>query len=320
MPPPSGTNPENNINSFARDVTSAVVERAIGFRPTAIEPILGRGMSADVMVAQTGIGRFVVRMKDANWLPSFKKEAWCLEQVHERGIPVPRVIEYGIEKDRAYSVAKFVEGTTPIDAGFDRLRVWETLGRYAKILNDIPVSGFGPNMTSEGQFSLASWKEMFEPEIWIVFRDDIWERRGILSSQQVTRLQTLVEEYSTLPGKAGICQWDMCCENALIRNGDVNDIILLDLDQAVSVLTPHYQIAYVAKARGLESEIMQAFLKGYGLSKETFGESLSFVKRFLVLQSMRSVRWAEDRNPAWIDRNLDNARRELDIHFGKELN
>lgn len=35
------------------------------------------------------------------------------------------------------------------------------------------------------------------------------------------------------------------------------------------------------------------------------------VKRLLVLQAMRSVRWAEDRNPAWLDKNIEQARKEI---------
>lgn len=310
----------HKVSQANHELVLAVVERATGYRPTGVEAIVGRGMSSDVLVAQTRDGRFVVRTRDSDWLPQFKKEAWCLKEAHARGVPVPLAIDCGRENGRAYSLARFVEGGKTIDASVDRLKVWEKLGCYARALNEIPVSGFGPEMTANGCFSKSTWKEMIQPEIDIVFRDDIWERRGILTAEQVKRVKELVSECLSLNGKPGVCQWDMCCENALIRNNNVNDIVLLDLDQITSVLIPHYQVAYVAKGWGLESGIMTAFLRGYGMGDSAFESAVPIVKRNLVLQSMRSVRWAEDRNPNWLELNLETARKEVTKHLGRELN
>ena len=305
------TKPAQRLDDSTREASAGIVLRAIGLNPISLEPIVGRGMSAQVIVANTSDGRFVVRLQDSKWLANFQKEAWCLEQAHENGIPVPRVIEVGIEGTQAFSLARFVEDTSPIHSGFNRLRVWEKLGAYAKKLNDVQVVGFGPEMTAPGRFARATWQDMLSPEIQFVFRDDLWERRGILSKQQSSVLRRSFESCYLLEGKPGICQWDMCCENALIRNGSPDDVILLDLDQAVSVLTPHYQLAYVAKPWGLESEIMGSFLRGYGMTRDEYAEILPEVRQLVALQSMRSVRWAEDRNPAWLERNIEKSKADL---------
>jgi len=99
----------------------------------------------------------------------------------------------------------------------------------------------------------------------------------------------------------------------------LNDLVLLDLDQAISIVAPHYQLAYVAKGWGLDSEIMTAFINGYGIDCNTFSEILPIVKGSLVLQAMRSVRWAEDRNPSWLERNIESARKAIVEHVGAEL-
>ncbi|WKZ56233.1 MAG: phosphotransferase [Bdellovibrionota bacterium] len=317
--PLSGTPARQLLDSATRDTSISIVERATGLPVTGLEPIVGRGMSADVIVANTSEGRFVVRLKNADWLAHFRKEAWCLEQAHSGGVPVPRVIDYGVENTRAFSLARFVEGAHPIGTDCDRLRVWERLGHYAKILNQIPVRGFGSHMVAEGVFSLSTLQEMLEPEINIVFRDAIWEQQGILSKAQTAALRRSLEDCYTIKGRSGVCQWDMCCENALMRGANPDDVVLLDLDQTVSVIVPAHQLAYVAKAWGLDSAIMQAFLRGYGMSQGDFAEVLPLVKRLLVLQSMRSVRWAEDRSRNWLEKNLAKAHSDIVSYFGSEL-
>lgn len=292
-------------------LSRSIVSRVAGLATLDAVPIEGRGMSAKVSVVNTLDGKFVVRLKDASWLPHFKKEAWCLERAHEGGISVPRVIECGIENDQAFSIARFVEGTSPIHSGLDRLKIWETLGRYARILNGIRITGFGADMLSDGIFLIPTLQGLVEPELQIIFRDDLWVQRKVITADQLGEVRKLLQTCCDLKGQAGICQWDMCCENALIRGDNLDDIVLLDLDQAVAVLVPQHQLAYVAKGWGLDTEIMKSFIRGYGLSKEEFSDALPTVKRLLVLQAMRSVRWAEDRNPAWLDKNIEQAKKEI---------
>jgi len=148
----------------------------------------------------------------------FQKKAWCLEQAHGQGIPDPLVISCGIKANVSFSVARFVEGSRPISADDDRLKVWEKLGSYANILNHLPVSGFGSERSEPGHFSKVSWREVIDPEIQIVLRDNLWQRHGILSDQQIEILQVRFEACAAVNGRPGICQWDICCENALIRN------------------------------------------------------------------------------------------------------
>lgn len=296
-----------------------IVRTVTGLRPLAVELITGRGAGCDVAIVETSDARFVVRLKSASQLSNFEKESWCLEEAHQRGIPVPRAISTGIVGERAYSLAHFVKESMPIPYDGNRLAVWRKLGSYAAKLNEIPVMGFGSRMISEGHFELATWEQMLSPQLETAFCDDFWIKSGILKDHQEIRLRQSLSELASLQASSGVCQWDICCENALIRNGNFEDVVLLDLEQAEAAPTPYYQLSSVAKTRGFYSEETQAFIAGYGISEYDLERMLPDLKRLSVLQTMSSVRWAQDRNPNWLERNVVNAKEAIYTLLGTEL-
>jgi len=64
----------NMLDGATQERCAAILEHSIGSRSTSYEPIVGKGMSAQVIVAQTREGRFVIRMREAEWLSNFKKK------------------------------------------------------------------------------------------------------------------------------------------------------------------------------------------------------------------------------------------------------
>ena len=284
-----------------------IVREATGREPTAWAPIdPGWGMSNEVIVVTTPEGRLVVRLNKPGHLPRFEKEAWCLEQAHAAGVLVPRVLAYGAASGHSYSIASYIEGSSRIDQHCEILRVWEVIGAQAAKLNRIHVSGYGTEMLAPGCFQ-ATWPHMLSGQLTTAFRDSVLEEYGMLSARQVAALQAELEKSAEIKAPAGICVWDIGPDNARIRGNDYREIYLLDFEFALAAPVPHYQLACVAKPRGLFSEEMAAFTLGYGISSEHLEELLPDLKRLVVLGHLGSVRWAQDRRPECLAGNLKAA-------------
>jgi hypothetical protein len=296
-----------------------IIRDSIGADATGFSPIDGSGYSNDVMIASTVDGRFVIRTNSLEHLSKYEKEAWCLEQAHLVGIPVPRVIAFGTKDSKSYSIARYIEDSAPIDDRFDNLRVWKTLGSYMAGLNGIPVVGSGERMLSPGCFE-SSWQDVLNKEIAIVFRDNYFEEHGIFPKSALASLRHKLQECGAIDAKSGICHWDVSCANARIRNGNYDDIILLDLEFAIAAPVPHYQLACVAKPYGVLSREMTAFTSGYGLSENQLMEMMPDVKALVALKLMRSVRWGQDRRPEQVAGLAATARKTIISLLGGDLN
>lgn len=296
----------------------SIIEAATGDRALAFAPVDGPGMCNEVTVVSTASGRFVVRTNQESHLSRYQREGWCLERAHEAGIPVPRVISCGVESGRAYSVAAYIEESSAIGEHHDQLAVWKALGSHAARLNQVPLVGEHGAQGAAQHFEL-SWGRTIRPELEMVFRDDYWTETGILTEAQSRKLQTDLYRCSEIDAPLGICQWDIGPDNSRIRNNNDKDIVLLDLEWVVVAPVPHYQLACVATPCGLSSKTMDAFVSGYGLSKAEFNDLLPDLKRLMVLRSMRSVRWAQDRKPEQTLALTNAARETIFELMGAEL-
>lgn len=302
-----------------KPLPAVIVEQVTGLKALSLDPLVGRGMSNEVVIVSTSDRRFVVRLNDAPHLRTFEKETWCLEHCHQRGILVPRVLATGIEGGRAYSLAHFIEGSCTIRAEIDRLRVWKTLGLYASKLNGIHID-LADNDSESTKWFNQSWEDVVAEEIELSFGDEYWELSGVLTNEQLLRLKIGLESLAGIKAPLGVCQIDMCCENALIRNSNYDEIYLLDLELTTAAPVPHYQLACVARTWGLTSDIMKAFRAGYGLSDSAFGEIMQDLQRLTVLRTMRQAGRARQKNSDSKAQDNENARRMIFELMGEELN
>ena len=297
---------------------ASIVKNATGLEIIAIDSVVGHGITNQVVMATTPAGRLVVRLNDERHLRDYEKEAWCLKQAGLQGILVPDVIACGVEGKHAYSMSHYIDGIAGGYSNIDHLRVWKTLGDYASKLNTIPIKGFGSEMQSDGCFRFH-WAEVAGYNLNRVFRDSYWEDCGVLTHSQASKLKSLLEECARIQAGPGICHVDISCGNTLLRNGNYDEVFMLDLEFATAAPVPHYQLACVAQYWGFSSEIMAAFCAGYGLSEARLAAIAPDVKRFTVLQSMESLRWTQDHCPKRIQEYTENAKFMIFDLMGDEL-
>ncbi len=291
-----GAIPENS-----RALLSAILKQVVGSECSSIRPIKGIGMNNSVSVVETPHGPFVVRTNVESHLFRFQREAWCYKQLESSSVLTPTVVGCGVLNEHSYSVAHFIENSQPIHDGVDQLRVWRTLGGYARQLNQVapPASG-----SQEAAYFPMSWEKQAADDIGLIFKTTLWRDAGMLSQEQQEQITSYLQGCASTTGSMGICQFDMTIANAVICGDDYNKIYLLDLESANVAPVPRYQLACIAADRGLESEPVKAFFEGYGLASASPDALDPELERFLLYRLMRATAWARDRYPSLLAENL----------------
>ncbi|MGI9027497.1 MAG: phosphotransferase, partial [Candidatus Saccharimonadales bacterium] len=92
-----------------------------------IEPITGKGEVNQVYLISTTQLTAVLRVNELIEYDRFRKERWCSETATEHGVPGPRVIATGKDKNCAYMLLEFIDGKNGKDID-STLELWQTLG------------------------------------------------------------------------------------------------------------------------------------------------------------------------------------------------
>jgi len=85
--------------------------------------------------------------------------------------------------------------------------------------------------------------------------------------------------------------------NTILKDGKVDLMHMIDCDMAQAGPAPHDRLATVAGLWGYNSQVMGAFLAGYGLSVERLQSIEEHVKQMTVLSAMESFRWEQEHQP-----------------------
>lgn len=294
----SGNIPENS-----HALISAILLDVTGFHADSIEHIKGRGMNNATTVASTTHGQFVIRTNLESHLFRYQREEWCYKQLKGSPVKTPTILGCGIKDGHAYSVAEFISGSSPIDNTIDRLRVWRTLGSYARYLNQIAPPKPG---SAAAAYFPVTWEEQVLDDVSLIFKTDLWQERGLLSSSQQDAIHKYLIACACSQAPRGISQFDLTTANAVICNSDNNMVYLLDLESANIAPVPYYQLGCIAAEKGLESDITAAFFDGYGVNAATHAPAE--VERFTLYRLMRATAWARDRYPKLLSENIERTR------------
>jgi hypothetical protein len=300
----AGQIPENS-----RSLISMIVQAVIGERTDSIHHIKGIGMNNSVTVAHTPSGRFVVRTNLESHLFRYQREAWCFKQLDSTPVQTPKVLGCGIVDGHSYSIAPFIEGSKPIGNEVDQLRVWETLGRYASFLNAVRRPEVGSN---ESAYFPADWKQQVDSDVDLIFKDNFWLNRGLLSADQEERIRSYLLETSGISVNHGVCVFDLTIANAVICDSDYDRIFLLDLEAANVAPVPFYQLACIAADRGPESKETKAFFEGYGVDSREATRIAAELNLFTLYRLMRATAWARDRYPDLLEENIQRTKAVLE--------
>ncbi len=303
-----------DITENSEEIVAAIIHNVTGLKTISSKPITGRGFNNSVTLATTTEGRFVVRTNVESHLFRFERESWLFKQLENTPVLTPTVLGCGVINNHSYSVAHFIKENSPIHSDIDEKRVWKTLGSYANVLNKIAVSLIDDDSRAHEYFPVR-WKEQVQSDHKLIFQDDFWVKKGILTSEKNQQIQRYLEGAFNLNIPHGVCQFDMTPANALICDSDYDRIYLIDLEWANIAPVPHYQLACIAAEKGPQSEASKSYFRGYGLTDRRMEEIAPDLHLLTLHRLMRATAWARDRRPELLEENINRTQPLLDETF-----
>lgn len=275
---------------------------------SGVEPLADTGEVNQVFMVTTNDNRYVARVNEAEELPRFHKEAWCIGQALQAGVKSPRVLSVTSQGDTAYMLLEYVDGQRADKDEVDQLMVWQTLGQYAKLIHSIAPGSFGEDLSDLTGVSSDKWNEYLAYNINSLNDDDKLQQQGIITEAQAFRLKNNFEDLAGTQFKFGLSHGDLSLDNAII-NGD-SEVNLLDWGSATGHVVPHYDLGVIlTDSLSEDSNEFKNVLDGYGLNLEDFGEMAEDVKSIMLLIATDKIRWAIDRSPETLDSTI--------AHFNK---
>jgi len=290
------------------DVLREICDKELGGRFASIDPIEGLGLINFVYrVSLSDNTQVILRLvESADPYLNYDKEIWCLRRLSEcREFRVPAPLGRGRMDTFEYMLEEYIEGKSGSSSEFNTLDIWRRLGRCAGEFNWISVIGYGDTFNcASGRFS-SSWEDALAENLKVVFRDDYWIKEGICSNPDLHRLETVFGGLRKLTGQTGLVHIDIGPRNCIVE--PCGGIAIIDWEMVEGGLTPYSQLASVAGWWGVDSDIYRSFCEGYEQVAPPLDGVTAVVKILALLNSMHSVRWAQDNYPSRVEEYTANA-------------
>ena len=296
----------------ARDV--ALARRIAAAHGLPVQPVVeltGRGSVNHVFVVGLPGERWVVRFAvDPLRTDEFATETWCLRLAAAAGIPSPVPVAAGVLDGVRYGVQGFVE-----HVGRDAVQardLWETLGRAARKINELPVAADAPAglFSRFGRDLAAAWRAHLSYHLAQLTCEDRLPALGVYPLAEQPRLREVVLALAETPMAFGLSHGDLARRNVLVRPDGA--LVLLDWGSASCGPVPYTDLLTLHHHHEQEDDPsasdLAAFGRGYGLSPGAFEPTLAAMRQLAALDL---VRWAAERRPDRLPEVVGWARDEL---------
>ena len=261
----------------------------------SITQIHGLGEVNEVFVVKTNKQKIVIRLNNKDVLNQFKKGVWCIEQVQFLNIDTSPVIQFGIFKEYAYVILKFLDGINGKEY-YNSKYIWNDFGGKLNKIHQISTKGWGDNMIEPGSFE-GSWKDFLNYNISSLNDEDTL-LNNVISKDQSSKLK---ERFLTLADKKfifGLNHGDVSLKNSIINSE--NQVFLIDWDSSESHIVPHFDFACIISYcfnYNFENEDFKHLIQGYGMLDIEFESIKHDIISIILLTSIDKLRWAIDRKP-----------------------
>jgi aminoglycoside phosphotransferase (APT) family kinase protein len=251
----------------ARRMAAAVLQHHFG-KPARRLSHRAAGLSNSVFQADHPAGQFVVRIAEqAEKLNAYIKEQWAICRVRELGVPTPEVLEVGSDIiGMPYMIVRRVRGEEAIHHPL-RLDVLRDMGRYTALINSVPTTGFGRTFEwSANRLSHnASWKAYLDSELALEHRLEVLRKHRMLAPAKLRKLRGLLLAIGRKRKAPTLNHGDMRLKNVIVDEaGKITAII--DWEECCSQIAPYWDVSLALHDLSIDAK--QAFLEGYGLSRE----------------------------------------------------
>ena len=279
---------------------------------------VGRGSVNEVYGAKVDGRELVVRLADVRYRSGeHEKEAWCFERARAAGIPGPETIALGIDDQTVYMIQEFMQGVRGDDGTVDSLKLWKTLGRYAKIIHGIETSDFPERSGKSDGWAEVEWERFLAYGLASLTPEDRLIELGVYAPEQQDDIRAIFEGIQRLSFKFSLVHDDLSEKNVILSaDGAVS---LLDWGCACVSVSPHVEMLNILRWFPSEDSRFQAFLAGYELTEAEFALLYPQIQDYALLKSFDLVRWAIDRRPEEIEAYAEEAKRTLQARSTSSL-
>ncbi len=308
-----------SLNYF--DLIKQIVDQVLNQGVQSIQPIRGKGIVNQVFAVKTDVTEIIIRMNDSPaTLEVYEKERWCIEQSTIKGIPGPDVLAVDQMDEVTYMIQTLVMGKIGEESHLNKEKIWHTLGEYTKQIHTIPVNGFGDILSDPTRRAFispthegfdGSWHSFIRYNIESLTKNDPLIQLGVLSYEETKKVRQKFESLFHIHFQFGLTHGDLSLKNTIVD--DNGKVTLLDWGCAGVQLTPYWDVIQLIKSqlemdRPNKSEI-EAFLQGYGISKNKFQYLQPTIDVLLLLEAFDKLRWAIDCKPDSISSFISYAKR-----------
>ncbi|MBP9711553.1 MAG: aminoglycoside phosphotransferase family protein [Candidatus Pacebacteria bacterium] len=269
--------------------------------PVDIFPIVDKGHANLVFKVTFEDLIYILRLSKNTNLKTYVKEKWCMEKAAAVGVPTAQCVALGVYESYAYSFQTYLEGIDGSELKEEHSRIWFTLGKYANIINQIQVKGYGSDLKFPEQNDFGNdWIGTMDWSLNYLFDDDFFQKENILSSSQIERLKTRLTELKSWNFNPVLCHSNLAPKNTIVHPDGT--IYVIDWGTAMAHRAPHLELSDVFTWEW-KKEYEEAFMQGYGITSEEYTAIAHDVETLVMLRLVDSIKWAFDNKEDW--QNVD---------------
>ena len=281
------------------DLVRAII-RQLGPSFISLREIIGQGEVNHVFVAETSEGPWVVRFhRDPLDTDDYAKEEWCLTTLAGLGVPVPGFAARGSCEGTAFIVQMFVPGANA--DGHRPPELWRTLGRYARIINEVTLDDLAPDALFPrfGRDLVANWRQHIAYNLEQLTSGDPLIALGAYSLADQASLRSVFEGLGARVTSFGLTHGDLVPKNVLLP--PAGPPVVIDWGSAGAGPAPYSDFIRIWADEANEAFTaadLNAFAEGYGVRLDDLLETM---QDLWLLNRIDVVRWAIDHRPDLID-------------------
>ncbi len=290
------------------NLVNSICQKVFSETPREVFAILDKGHANLVYKVTVPSATYILRIdKNGSGLKTYTKEKWCMEKAAAQGIPTAQCVALGIHENHAYSFQTYIEGKDGADRPEEHDRIWFTLGKYAKLINQIPVHGYGEDLKFPEKDDFGNpWKGVIEYSIDWLFEDDFFVKEKILSESQVEKIKARLTELYSWDFSPVLCHSNLAPKNTIVHPDGT--IYLIDWGTAMSHRAPHLELSEVL-TWDYEKKHEDAYMKGYGITPDEYSTIARDVETLVILRLVDSIKWGYQKKEDW--KNVDFVRNSI---------
>lgn len=267
-----------------------------------ITEIIGKGFMNRTFFMETTEARYIIRTRGEDVVKEYQKEKWCMEQAKALSIPTAEVVYIGKTESMSFMIETYIEGKNALDCDNPE-EVWFYIGKYARKLHTLPVSGFGLELADgeNGVFMNSfcqSIDEQVDYNLSMLTTDDYFLSYGVYTNEERKDIIRIFDYIKHRKYTIGFNHGDLSRKNMLVcKDGS---FVLLDYGCAIAHAVPFYDLTYIfgetVKGREPSEGMIKSFAAGYGITIDELNTMKRDIYAVMLLNAFDKVRWAYDHN------------------------